>query len=199
MRLLGSLGGISPHDVAARGDHVFLAVEGDMEPAGLRIVDASDPAAPAIVGTYTGCDTSLGHAVDVSTDGATTYLGCDDGSLRILDTHDITAPTLIGEYRLPDPFNSIASLEVRGDTAYAGHAFGIDEIDVSDPRVPALIARHPTSMQVDSLALSPNGSLLAFAFWAGIYYFIDPTLANVRGHGRHARPSAFEKAVPASR
>jgi hypothetical protein len=198
MRLLGSLSGTWPYDVAARGDHVFLAVEGDMEPAGLRIVDASNPAAPVIVSTYTGCDISLGRAVDVSPDGATTYLGCYDGSLRILDTHDITAPTLIGDYRLPDPFNGVASLEVRGETAYAGHAFGVDEIDISDPRAPALIARHPTSMQVDSLALSPNGSLLAFAFWAGTYYFIDPTLAHARGHGRHARPSALQRTVPAS-
>lgn len=186
MRLLGTLGGFTPLDVAVRGNHVFVAVEGGWEPAGLRIVDVSNASAPAIVGLYTGCDLSQGNGVDVSGDGRTTYLGCSDGSLRILDTGDVTAPTLIGIYNVPDAFNAIVSVIVSGDTAYVGHAFGVDEIDVSIPTMPTQRARYPTSWVAESLALSPNGSLLAFAGVAGTYLFSSPR--RTRGHSFHARP-----------
>ncbi|MGH8172639.1 MAG: LVIVD repeat-containing protein, partial [Rhodanobacteraceae bacterium] len=199
MRLLGTLGGIRPHAIAARGDHVFLAVEGDMEPAGLRIVDVSDGNAPVLVGSYTGCDIWQGTAIDVSPDGATAYLGCDDGVLRILDTRDVTAPVLIGTYSLPEEFNTVASLVVKGNTAYLGHGFGIDEIDISDPASPVQSARHATPDQPNALAISPNGSLLAFAYSSGTFYFTDPSNTQLRGHGHHARPPALRDGLTGSR
>jgi hypothetical protein len=173
----GPLGTVYPRDLVVRGSTAFMATEGDLYgDAGLRIADLSDQSAPQLVGTYSGCGSLWGNAVDANSDGTVTYLGCADGTLQILDTHDVTNPTLIGTYTLPDTLNSSLSLGLRDGRAYLGHSFGIDEIDVEDPTSPAFISRLSTNWQVNRVVLPAQGPLLAVTGAAGIYRFDEDTI-----------------------
>jgi hypothetical protein len=181
MQTLGVLDDVYPHDIVVRGHTVFLATDGDLVGGGgLRIVDVSDESTPQIVGTYFDCGALSGYAVAVSSDGALAYLACEDGTLRVLDTHDVTHPTLIGTYTLPDTYNVSISLAVRGNRAYLGHAFGIDEIDIEDPAAPVFVSRLSTAEPVYRLALSADRSMLAVTFEAGIYRFDEDVIFRNR-------------------
>jgi hypothetical protein len=186
MQILGTLAVDTPRAVVVRGSLVFIASESFIDPAGLRVIDVTNAAAPAQVGTYTGCADTYGTAVDASADGRTVYLGCGDGSVHVLDVSNPAAPALVGRYQngLYFPVTAIA---VHGDSLYVGHARGFDDVDVSTPSTPMLRTSVPTADAVTSLAMSPDRSLYAFTGVAGTYRFVEPR--NTRGHSAHARPA----------
>jgi hypothetical protein len=182
-QLVGSLTTSFTRDLVVRGNYAWLADEASFGDGGLRVVDISNPAAPTLLGQYTDC--SYADGVDASADGNLAWLACsDDSTLRILDTSDKSNPVLVaslvipGNQQFPD-YNTLHTVLVADGTAYVGHEYGVDEIDVSDPANPVAIARHPTGFFVGKLERAPNGSIYAFAQEAGIYiYAQDKVFSN---------------------
>ena len=96
----------------------------------LRIVDVTDPAAPAEAGSFTFPQNVYG----VSVSGATAYAAIDFGGLAVLDVSDPAAPALLGSSRTPGQALSVA---VSGSAAAVTNRLsGLEIIDVSDPAAP---------------------------------------------------------------
>ena len=117
--------------VAVANGYVYLAAG----TAGLRVVDVSEPAAPAEVGLY---DTP-GRADNLTMAGHYAYLA--DGDLRILDVSDPTAPAPVGFYDLPYPAGT-PHVAVQGRYAYVTGG-GICVLDVSNAGMPVEVAAYP--------------------------------------------------------
>ena len=176
---LGSLATSQTYDLTVRGDHAFLADGADFGDGGLRVVDVSDPNHPALLGQDTGCAYAMG--IDASADGNTVYIACAsnetfENELRIVDVTDKAHPLVIGSHVLAGSaqlpaYNVAHSVVVSGGTAYVGHEYGIDEIDISEPATPVQVARHPIGYPVRKVALAPDGRVFAFAGEAGTFVF----------------------------
>lgn len=176
---LGSLVTSQTYDLTVRGDYAYLADGADFGDGGLRVVDVSNPAAPALVGQDTGCPYAMG--VDASADGNTVYVACASNEmfgneLRIVDVTDKANPLVIGHYVLPGSaqlpdYNVAHSVVVSGTVAYVGHEFGVDEIDISDSVAPLPIARHEIGYTVGKVSLAPDGRVFASAGEAGTFVF----------------------------
>jgi hypothetical protein len=181
---LGALLTSKTYDLTVRGDYAYLADGADFGDGGLRVVDVSDAANPAVVGQEMSCPYANG--LDVSADGNTTYIACSDGSLRIVDTTDRSAPQEIGSVTLPGvpslpDYNSAHSVVVSGGIAYVGNEYGVDEVDVSVPDAPVAGVRHETGFFVGQVERAPDGRLFALAQVAGTYVFApnsDTVFAN---------------------
>ncbi|GAA0724227.1 LVIVD repeat-containing protein [Dokdonella soli] len=175
---LGSLTTSQTFDLTVRGNYAFLVDGSAFGTGGLRVVDVSNPAAPLLVGQYSDCASAGG--VDVSADGNTAYVACDDGSLRIVNTSNKANPVLLGSVTLPGSaslpnYNVAHAVVVVGTVAYVGNEEGVDEVDVSHPQAPVQTARHETGFFVSRLALAPDGRVFAFAQEAGTYVFAPIT------------------------
>ena len=97
----------------------------------LRIVDVTDPAAPAEAGSFTFPQNVYG----VSVSGVTAYAAIDFDGLAVLDVSDPAAPALLGSFRTPGQALSVA---VSGSAAAVTNRLsGLEIIDVSDPAAPA--------------------------------------------------------------
>lgn len=176
---LGSLVTSQTYDLTVRGNYAFLADGADFGDGGLRVVDVSNPAAPALVGQDTGCPYAMG--IDASADGNTVYIACASNEtfgneLRIVDVTDKANPLVIGSYTLPGSallpdYNVAHSVVVSGSIAYVGHEFGVDEIDIADPVVPVQVARHEIGYTVRKVSLAPDGRVFASAGEAGTFVF----------------------------
>jgi hypothetical protein len=171
---LGSMATDQTLDLTVRGHYAYLAGRTSSGPGGLSLVDVSNPSAPLKVGQYTSCPNAYG--VDVSADGNTAYLACVDGSLDIIDTSNKTSPTLLGSVKLPGNVTpQVYAVIVSGTAAYVGNDYGVDEVDVSNPKRPVRTVRHKSGFPVRRLALAPDGRIFAFAGLAGTYEFAPVT------------------------
>ena len=99
---------------------------------GLVIVDVSDSAAPAVVGSLgTGC------ASGVAVSGTYAYLANGCGALQIIDVSDPAVPALVGGVGLP---GSASGVFVSGSYAYvASGDGGLQIVDVGNPAAPSLV------------------------------------------------------------
>jgi hypothetical protein len=173
---LGELLTSQTYDLTVRGNYAYLVDGADFGDGGLRVVDVSDPTTPTVTGQYTDCMYASG--VDVSADGNTTYIACSDGSLHIVDTTNKASPTVLGtvtlasDPRLSFDYNDAHSVVVSGTTAYVGHEYGVDEIDISNPQMPVATVRHNTGYFVAKLSLAPDGRVFAFAAEGGTYVYV---------------------------
>jgi hypothetical protein len=84
---------------------------------GLQIVDVSDPAAPALLGSY---DTP-GDARGVQVVNSTAYVADDDEGLQIVDVSDPAAPALLGAYDTPGDARGV---QVVDDLVYVADLSG---------------------------------------------------------------------------
>lgn len=112
--------------VAVHGDRAYVT-----DGPTLRIVDVTDPAAPAEAGSFTFPQNVYG----VSVSGVTAYAAIDFDGLAVLDVSDPAAPALLGSFRTPGQALSVA---VSGSAAAVTNRLsGLEIIDVSDPAAPA--------------------------------------------------------------
>jgi hypothetical protein len=114
------------HNHAVAGKTAFLANGTE----GLRLADVSNPAAPAIVGTY-----DPGSAYDVAAQGNHAYLASSDG-LIIFDVTDPANPARMGTFYGQQ--GGPAGITVDGNVAYLSNGSGgLYIVDVTDASAPA--------------------------------------------------------------
>ena len=95
--------------------------------SGLKIIDASDPSAPVLLGSYDRPSLSV-TGVDVI--NTTAYIVSSELGLEIIDVSDPSTPNFQGSFGTR---HSIYKLTVEDSAAYvANFNFGLQIIDVSD-------------------------------------------------------------------
>jgi hypothetical protein len=128
LKLIGRLprkpGGSVGH-LALQGKHLYL-VSPD---AGLEIVDISNPAKPAVVGTHRS-EAELGT---VAVSGNHVYVVEADNFVRVLDVSEPARIRAIGTSNFPD---AIRGLDVSGQFVYVSTSEALHVLDVSDPTKP---------------------------------------------------------------
>lgn len=101
---------------------------------GLRVVNVTDPANPAIIGS---CDTP-GGTTGVFVSNGYAYVADGSEGLQVVNVSDAADPVIVGSYDTPG-------------NALDGHAFvadgqsGLHVIDVSDPILPAMVGSCETA------------------------------------------------------
>jgi hypothetical protein len=130
------------HDLAVQGTLLYVA-DGDVANGGLRIIDATDPAAPVETG-FLPLSSVTGDAADrvpspraeaVAVFGDRAVLAAGTGGLLVIDVGDPAAPVVVGAYATP---GRAADVAVAGATAYLIDG-DLRIIDVSNPTAPALV------------------------------------------------------------
>lgn len=137
--------------VAVSGSYAYVA-DG---PAGVRIIDVSDPSTPTEVGS---CDTP-GRARDVVVAGSHAYVADYDGGLRVLDVSDPAAP---GEIGFCATSGKALDVAVSGGYAYvADWDGGLRVIDVSSPAAPTQVGFYDTPGRPHGVAVSGGYAYVA--------------------------------------
>jgi hypothetical protein len=102
--------------------------------AGLRILDASNPASPVEIGSL---DLPTGSSQGVAVVGSRAYVADGISGLRVVDVTTPTAPTLLGQVATGGTAERVA---VAGSYAYVAANFGgLVVADVSNPLAPAVV------------------------------------------------------------
>jgi hypothetical protein len=152
------------------------------EPAGLEIIDASDPEAPAWLSGLAGPSS---YAEDVAVAGNNVYLA-DGSGLRIIDVSDPLHPTELG---YGDSVGEALSVLVSGTTAYVSNGgMGLALMDASDPAHPFLATVLDTQGIVQGAVTS--GGRLYVADGPNGLLILEPTAATWP-----AAPSSFSRVV----
>ena len=139
--------------MAIDGDYLYIAHLS----SGLRILDISNPIAPAEVGVYDVPTACLGVAVREGY----AYLAHGNGGLRIVDVHDPESPIETGVCDLPDAAIRVA---IRENYAYvADNSAGLRVVDVSSPFDPVEVGSCPTLGEASDVAI--QGEYLYLMEW----------------------------------
>jgi hypothetical protein len=139
------------------GDHAYVVDYGD----GLRVVDVSDPAHPAQVGSFETLDGALGVYVS----GAAAYVVGDSGFqyydawLQVVDVSNPAHPTEVGHY---DTLQYADDVYVSGSIAYVADRYnGLRLVDVSDPAHPTEIGYYDTPRAAHGVYVSGDYAYVA--------------------------------------
>lgn len=119
-------------DVAVAGNYAYIAAG----PAGLQVVDISDPVSPKRVG---GCSTSatLGVANGVAASGHYAYVADGYAGLQVIDVSDPAAPRKVGGYSFSPLVPYARDVKVAGNYVYiAASNGGLKIFDVTNPASP---------------------------------------------------------------
>lgn len=139
------------NNVDVSGNYAYVA-DG---PAGLLVVDVSNPLTPGIVGTL---DTS-GNANDVRVVGNLAYVADGISGLQIIDVTSPALPTLAGFTETPGVAWDVA---IAGNYAYiADGDSGLQIIDISNPAVPLIFGSYDTPGTAKGVDVSGNVAVVA--------------------------------------
>lgn len=155
----------------------------------MHLLDMSDPAAPAPLGSITLSDPA---DVRLAQLGSTLYALVADGAagLRVIDVSDPMAPALVGTYASGEEIERVAHVgaSLFGDTAYVFQGDALTLISLIIPASPAAISSHHTGgRRPAGLVVRADRALLASVSEAdhGLLEVIDisqpltPTLVSV--------------------
>ena len=130
---------------------------------GLRVVNVTNPASPAIVANFR----TSGWVYDVAVSGSFAYITDDNSRLRVVDISNPASPATVGSVVMSGDGTDV---EVSGSFAYAtyaaGYYYGFQVVDVSNPASPALMGSLVMSDPDDVRGVAVSGS---FAYLAGHY------------------------------
>ena len=116
------------YDVAVSGSYAYVA-----DANGLVIIDISNPAAPALAGSYNAAGDAI---LNVVVSGSYAYVTDKGNGFVIIDISNPAAPVLAGSY---DTAGDARGVAVSGSYAYvADYTNGLVIIDISNPAAPAL-------------------------------------------------------------
>jgi hypothetical protein len=144
-----------------RGGFAFLV---DQTPA-LRVVDASDPSLPRLVGELPLSGTVLPYRLDVSQDGDMLYVATSQSAglttVWVVDTSSPTRPQVVGQWDGADVIETLAASPGRlyvGETV--DNAQGrLTTLDVTNPTRPRAISRRSLPYRILSLTAHARGRL----------------------------------------
>jgi len=126
-------------------------------PAGLDIVDISEPTNPVKIGS---CTTS-GNAIAVAVSNNYAYVAYKSSGLKIIDISNPAAPVLSGSY---DNLNYLYAIAVSGNYAFVTEwDVGLTIIDISNPTSPSLAGRYNLDFVFD-VAISGKYAYLACSY-----------------------------------
>lgn len=155
--------------VTVSRDYAYVALAGSREGyimnrdkrLGLRVVDVSNPIAPAEVGFYE----TPGNAYDVVVKDGLAYVG-DEAGLRVIDVSDPTAPVEVGFYET----GGAMDIELVGVTMYIVNVNYslLSILDVSDPTTPVPIDAYHTSGHALSVAATEDGMVYVSGMSGGL-------------------------------
>jgi hypothetical protein len=135
-RLVGAHPGAA-RDVVVVPPYAYVA-----SPAGLRVLNVSNPARPVWTGFYA----APGDVFALAVNGDYAYMAASTAGLRIVDISNPSAPTEVGFHATP---RYAMDVDVHGDRAYVkiGDPYGysrylpgqLDIVDVANPTSPQLV------------------------------------------------------------
>jgi hypothetical protein len=146
--------------LAVAGGTVYLA---DMN-YGLHVVNASNPAQPALVGSLA----LPGVARAVSLNGTQAVIALAWGGVSVVDVSNPASPVLLGTTQPYAPF--AGSVSARGHLAYvaAGESIGIygglHVVELSDPTTPVEVGASPDNFGTTRVALEDHFALASQFF-----------------------------------
>jgi len=112
-------------------------------PSGLLVVDLSDPAHPAVKGSYDPHATDMARGIAVALGRA--YLCLGDSGIAFVDVTDPSSPRKAGGF---DPGRAVNRVAVEGSFLYAANDdAGLLVLDVTDPASPVQV--FPSPKQAD--------------------------------------------------
>ena len=150
-------GRYSGMDAFEIGDATYLAASAHTN--GIRVINVTDPASPAIAGNSTGLSTNYDSPVAVFAAGGSTYAVSTEGStIHMVDVTDPTSPTPVGNVTAIYTVTDIDVFEAGGrvwaavttyDRAEASPRNSIQIFDVTDPASPAVAGNITNSYNID--------------------------------------------------
>jgi hypothetical protein len=136
----------------AISDRVAYVASG---PAGLRMVDLTDPSRPREMGAVFG----LHEVLDVAVLAGRAYVAAADEGLLVADVSDPQAPRELGRL-FTGGYTS--EVEITGTTAYVADGWGgLRVIDVADPSRPTLLGTLPTAGWAMDVAVQDGTAYVA--------------------------------------
>lgn len=158
-------GAMSPYSYTPSTDRVFgAAFDGRFaylaaSVAGLRTIDAADPAHPLAVGTVA----TPGSACQVAVAGDLAAFASAAAGLRLIDLADPAGPVDLGTWR---DGRQMDDVDLVGHLAYVSQGTaGIGVVDVSDPASPVEVGRFaPAGFPVRSFAIAGSLGYAATAY-----------------------------------
>ncbi len=160
-------------EVFVVGDLVYVA----NDDLGLRIVDASDPATPRVIGTY-----AAGSVHDVQVVGSLAHVTSAEfgGGYLVLDVTDRTSPSLVTLYN-PSGWLHPFHVAVAGDVTYLGEPQGLPGIhvlDVSDVENPVELEEIVPPGDLFNLTAAGNRLYVSDGA-AGVQIFVNESVVAV--------------------
>ena len=150
-------------------------------PAGLFVVDVTDPTRPVIVGSV---DTP-GNANDVLVRGAYAYVADGQGGLATVDVSSPSSPFLVSS--LAQGIGNAYDLALHADRAYVGTESGLRIVDVSSAQVPRVVGGVDTVSRVATTGVDVDSSgrwVVAVSEFVSIIDARDPSSPVVVGRLR---------------
>ena len=123
--------------------------------SGLRIVDVSNPSAPAEIGHFLPQDSDV-RGVDVA--GPYAYLASGQPGLLVVDISDPGNPREVGRFDTP---RTARSVQLAGSHAYVGDLKWLRVIDVSDPSAPREMAAYKTPGYAEEISVVDGAAYVA--------------------------------------
>lgn len=149
---IGTLGLPDPGGVAIAGNYAYIA---DAY-AGLSILDLSNPAAPAQVGSskYT-----TGYARGVAVDGGYAYVAYGSGGLQVFGVSNPANPVWVGGY---DTGGDAEGIAVSNGIAYvAARNAGVQIFSITNPANPVLLSSFDINHDCWDVTLAGNYAYVA--------------------------------------
>ncbi|MEO1086665.1 MAG: hypothetical protein AAFY88_20725, partial [Acidobacteriota bacterium] len=126
--------GRSPYGLAFSGDDLAVSVS----PAGVWILDVSDPSTPTLTGQYIEPGTDFVFDLDVLGDHA--FVADDNEGVTVIDISDPAAPAMVGRFA---GATGASHLSIDGTRAYVSRrGAGFQILDLSTPTLPALVGTY---------------------------------------------------------
>jgi hypothetical protein len=130
---------------------------------GLRVFDVGNPSQIREIGRYDE-DCEFASDLALSADARTVHLRCSTG-LHILDVSQPNQPVRLGFYATSQGDRAIA---LGAGSVFVATDGGVEEVDVRNPRRPALLNRYQLPAQANRLRVLPGRRLFVFTGAGGL-------------------------------
>ncbi len=141
----------SAMSISVVGTHVFVA-----DGTALQIINANNPSAPFVEGSYTNCDRVKG----VVSSGNFAFIADGTNGIQIIDVSVPATPSRVSGCTFTNGFAE--GLAVSGNYAYlAMGVAGLLVIDITNPSTPVVLGRYNTPGYARRVAVSGNYAYVA--------------------------------------